>query len=172
MRTVPERGKKQKEIAIGGSGVRPRGLLVLLSAGESRTVRPGPLSQAPEEISPARAKKLYMKMRSDVWREKCEYCNLGDQEAPERRSASGGLGALRRTKMATEPVLMTQAYFRAPPIGRMGSPRAVCEAAGSAAADAPCHGGGGTPKPAFARASDASLWRLRLPALAGCSSFP
>eukprot|EP01043_Picozoa_sp_COSAG02_P029628 COSAG02_NODE_1853_length_10660_cov_23.960231_6_plen_217_part_00 len=66
---------------------------------------------------------------------------------------------------------MTQAYFRAPSIGRMWSPRTLCEAARSAAADFPCLGSGSTAKtlvrPCFRRLSVAGgtararwLWQL------------
>ncbi len=63
--------------------------------------------------------------------------------------AGGGLSSLKRTKTATAPVLMMQAYFRARSIGRMGLHRALCEAARSAAADSPCQGSGSAAKTLF-----------------------
>ena len=64
-----------------------------------------------------------------------------------RAAASDPAGALKRTKTATAPVLTLGAYVRAPSIGRTKTPRPVCEAARSAAADSPCLGSGSAAKP-------------------------
>ena len=79
---------------------------------------------------------------------------------------------LKRTKSATAPAMMPGTYVRAPSIERTEARRALCEAARPAAADAPWLGGGGDAKHWFARASDASLWWLVLPALVVCGSLP
>jgi hypothetical protein len=78
---------------------------------------------------------------------------------------------LKPTKTATAPVLMTQACFRAPSIGRTGVSRALCEAARSAVADSSCLGSGSAAKtlvrPCIGRLSVAAgtararwLWQL------------
>ena len=49
-------------------------------------------------------------------------------------------------KTAATPVLMAEAWVRAPSIGKTGAPRALCEAAASAAADTACLGRGSATK--------------------------
>ena len=89
---------------------------------------------------------------------------------PAGAAAAGGRRHARKTAKA--PVLMAEAWARTPSIARTGMPRPVCEAARSAAADSPYLGSGSATKHWFTRASDASPWWLRLPALAGCGSLP
>ena len=62
----------------------------------------------------------------------------------ERSGAAGGRPHARKTAKAL--VLMAEAWTRTPSIARTGMPRPVCEAARSAAADAPCLGDGSATK--------------------------
>ena len=66
--------------------------------------------------------------------------------AARRGRSARGLGALKRRKTGRAPMLMVGAWVRAPSIRRSEPPGAVCLAARSAAACAPCLGSGSDAK--------------------------